>query len=214
MKNSRRGKPWWLVLLLAAFGYIYKTYIEAPTRNSSTNTTREYSPEKKPRTPTQPKTAPSMKMEGGVMLSDTVVKVSDGDTVKLQKLGSVRLIGVDCPELHYKGTAQPGGEEAGEFARRALLNQEVRVQLCEKQPYDRYGRGLAFIYLRDRNGNWVLFNRELVRAGYARVYSLRPCTIDETEWNALYEEARRARRGLFATLGDVPDAAAFRRAGR
>lgn len=153
-------------------------------------------------------------MEGGATIPDVVIKVSDGDTVKLEKTGTVRLIGIDSPELHFQGKAQPGGEEAGDFVRRALLNKEVRVQLCAKQPYDRYGRGLAFIYLLDRNGNEVLFNREIVRQGYARVYSLRPCTIDEDAWNADYENARRARRGLFATLGDVPDAAAFRHAKR
>jgi endonuclease YncB( thermonuclease family) len=150
-------------------------------------------------------------VEGGQLLTDRVVSVSDGDTLKLERVGTVRLIGVDTPELHYRGRAQEGGKEAGDFARRALLGQEVQVELCAKQPYDRYGRGLAFVYVMNRGGRRVLFNQELVRQGYARVYSLRPCTVDEDEWNALYEEARRARRGLFARMDEVPDAAAFRR---
>jgi micrococcal nuclease len=150
-------------------------------------------------------------MEGGQLMRDLVISVSDGDTVKLQRTGTVRLIGVDTPELHYRGRAQEGGAEAGEFARRALMGQQVEVELCAKQPYDRYGRGLAFVYIMDRSGRRVLFNQELVRQGYARVYSLRPCTVDEDEWNALYEEARRERRGLFARMSEVPDAAAFRR---
>ena len=53
-----------------------------------------------------------------------------------------------------------------------------------------------------------------MRQGYARVYSLRPCTVDEEQWNAYYEEARVARRGLFGQLGDVPDAATYRRVKR
>jgi micrococcal nuclease len=140
-----------------------------------------------------------------------VITVSDGDTIKLERVGTVRLIGVDTPELHYRGRAQEGGAEAGDFARRSLLGQQVQVELCAKQPYDRYGRALAFVYVTNASGRRVLFNQELVRQGYARVYSLRPCTVDEDEWNALYEEARRARRGLFARLDEVPDAVAFRR---
>jgi micrococcal nuclease len=145
------------------------------------------------------------------LVRDRVTKVSDGDTVRLERLGSIRLIGVDTPESSYKGKAQPGGKQAGVFLRNMLLNQDVEVELCAKQPYDRYGRGLGFIYATNRSGQRVLVNQEIIRQGYGRVYSLRPCSVDEAEWGALYEEARRARRGLFATIGDVPDAVAFRR---
>ena len=143
---------------------------------------------------------------GGEILTDTVVSVYDGDTVKLQRTGSVRLIGVDTPEK-----AQEGGKESTAWAQQMLNGKTVGIELCAKQPTDRYGRALGFIYLSDKNGNRVLFNRELVRNGYARVYSLRPCTIDDTSWNADYETARRQKRGLFATLGEVPDAATWRR---
>jgi endonuclease YncB( thermonuclease family) len=198
-----------------AAGWIYNQYF-APERPQTERrqTERPQTPPRRPEN-SRPRTAGSrsvpQRVEGGQLLRDRVVSVSDGDTVKLERVGSVRLIGVDTPELHYRGRAQEGGAEAGEFARRSLMGQEVEVQLCAKQPYDRYGRGLAFIYVTNRSGRRVLFNQELVRQGYARVYSLRPCTVDEGEWNALYEEARRARRGLFARLDEVPDAAAFRR---
>jgi micrococcal nuclease len=142
---------------------------------------------------------------------DRVTRVSDGDTLRLEKLGSVRLVGVDTPEVNYQGKAQPGGREAGEFLRNALLGREVEVRLCAKRSHDRYGRGLAFVYATNPGGRRVLVNQEIIRQGYGRVYSLRPCTVNESEWGALYEEARRNRRGLFATLGDVPDAADFRR---
>ena len=148
-------------------------------------------------------------MEGGRLVTDTVERISDGDTVKLRKTGTVRLVGVDTPEK-----AQPGGPEATAFTKRVLEGQTVQVELCPKQPTDRYGRGLGFIYITDRRGKRVLFNSELVRQGYARVYSLRPCTVDEELWNSYYEEARVARRGLFGLLGDVPDAASYRRTKR
>ena len=150
-----------------------------------------------------------MSENGDAITTDVVVRVSDGDTVKLQRTGTVRLIGVDTPEK-----AQSGGMEAKAWAEQMLAGKTVGIETCAKQPHDRYGRTLGFIYLTDSGGKRVLFNRELVRNGYARVYSLRPCTIDDDSWNADYEAARRARRGLFATLGEVPDAAAWRRAQR
>lgn len=135
-------------------------------------------------------------------MSDVVVSTYDGDTVTLKRTGKVRLVGVDTPEKK-----QEGGAEAAAFTKSTLLNQSVQVKLCEAQPTDRYGRGLAFIYLSDGR----LFNAELVKQGYARVYSLRPCSVDEAEWNGYYEEARRYKRGLFATLGEVPDPKSYRK---
>lgn len=212
-RPSRARRPWWLPLLILAAAWIYNTYFNAPSRQqqqrqrpSRESTAREDAARRASRNNTPRGGTPRQTVEGGQLISDVVTKVYDGDTVTLQRTGSVRLIGVDCPERK-----QAGGEEAGDFARRALLNQTVQVELCAKQPYDKYGRGLAFIYLNDAGGRRVLFNSELVRAGYARVYSLRPCTVDEAEWNNYYEEARAERRGLFASLGEVPNAAAYRR---
>jgi endonuclease YncB( thermonuclease family) len=207
--NSSR-RPWWLVLLVMLGGWVYNTYFTAPRQQTPRQSAER---ESTPRTSTSRKSSsrstPRETMEGGKLISDVVTKVYDGDTVTLQRTGSIRLIGVDCPERK-----QQGGEEAGEFARHALLNKTVEVELCAKQPYDRYGRGLGFIYINDARGRRVLFNSEMVRAGYARVYSLRPCTVDEAEWNGYYEEARAARRGLFASLGEVPNAAAYRKSKR
>lgn len=203
-RSSRSSsKPLWAVILLAVLGWGYKQFFQKPSRErQSTSTRRDTSRPRKRSTP-KPSTTT---VEGGKVFKDTVVKVSDGDTVKLAGQGTIRLIGVDCPEK-----AQPGGREATEFATRALLDKEVEVELCAKQPTDRYGRGLGFVYVEDRTGRRVLFNAELVKQGYARVYSLRPCTVNEEEWNGYYEDARQARRGLFQTIGDVPDAASYRR---
>jgi micrococcal nuclease len=143
--------------------------------------------------------------EGGKPFTDVVERVKDGDTIVLKRQGDARLIGVDCPEK-----SQEGGPEAKAFTEQALTGKTVQVELCAKQPTDRYGRSLAFIYISDSQGRTVLFNSELVRQGYARVYSLRPCTVDEAAWGALYEDARANRRGLFKTLDEVPDAASYR----
>ncbi len=208
--HSRTQRPLWLVIVIAIGGWVYKNYVqphstanrsELPSTKSGSNS-GSTSSSKPARTPIGGGTAQA---QGGVLFRDHVIKVTDGDTVKLAAQGSVRLIGVDCPEK-----AQPGGQQATEFATKYLLDQDVEVELCAKQPTDRYGRGLGMIYVR-RNGQRILFNAELVRQGYARVYSLRPCTVDEAQWNGYYEEARSNNRGLFRTLGNVPDAAAYRK---
>ncbi len=211
--SSRSQRPLWLIVVVAVAGWVYNNYLKPPAQSDrgNTNTT-------KPRNTPKPRSTPKSRAtngnsggrgtvaaQGGVPFRDHVIKVTDGDTVKLAGQGSIRLIGVDCPEK-----AQPGGKEATDFATKYLLDQDVEVELCAKQPTDRYGRGLGLIYLR-QNGRRILFNAELVRQGYARVYSLRPCTIDEDQWNGFYQEARQQKRGLFRTLGEVPDAAAYRK---
>lgn len=215
--SSRRKRPLPLGVLLLVFavGWIYNRFFappEPPSRETAPRSTPRRTPPRETapdaRLPQYSPSAPSREPRQieGTLKRDVVIKVTDGDTVKLQRAGSIRLIGVDTPEK-----AQPGGREATAFATSALMGKTIEYELCGKQPTDRYGRGLGFIYITDRNGRRVLFNAELVRQGYARVYSLRPCTVDEAIWNGYYEEARRERRGLFASLGEVPDAASYRK---
>lgn len=209
--SSRSQRPLWLIVLVAVAGWVYNTYLKPPppsNRTGSNTTTPRNTP--KPRSSGSGSSSNSsgrstVTAQGGVPFQDRVIKITDGDTVKLAGQGSVRLIGVDCPEK-----SQPGGPEATAFTAKYLADKDVEVELCAKQPTDRYGRGLAFIYLR-QGGRRILFNAELVRQGYARVYSLRPCTVDEAQWNNFYQEARQQKRGLFRTLGEVPDAAAYRK---
>ena len=185
MRRRFRRKSWLFVLLLAGAGWYSR-------QNSPTNR------------PSRGRicctaTAPSLTHKN--TQADFVVNVHDGDTVTLKLRGRARLLGVDTPEL-----GQDGGLEARQFARNAILGRAVQVQVCSEQPRDRYGRSLVFLYQSDGR----LFNSELIRQGYARVYSLRPCSVDQSAWNALYETARRGRRGLFARFGEVPDGKEWR----
>ncbi|HVF10007.1 MAG TPA: thermonuclease family protein [Abditibacteriaceae bacterium] len=206
--GSRR--PWWLILVIAAITWAYQHFSKPPQRERPAQRPRTErraprEPQREPKRSDRKAPATQPGQEGGQAFTDVVERVKDGDTVVLKRQGDARLIGVDCPEK-----SQDGGPEAKAFTERALLGKTVGVELCAKRPTDRYGRSLAFIYLGDSMGRKVLFNSELVRQGYARVYSVRPCTIDEAAWGALYEEARASRRGLFGTLGNVPNAAAYR----
>jgi micrococcal nuclease len=100
---------------------------------------------------------------GGGEQRDRVTGVIDGDTVELERLGRVRLIGVDTPE---EGRCYE--RAATRFTRRRIAGKVVGFELGA-EPKDRYGRSLAYI---SRAGE--MHNLELVRAGYAKVLTIPP----------------------------------------
>jgi len=140
-------------------------------------------------------------------ITDFVTHFSDGDSMTLRDLGRVRLAGVDCPELHQKG-----GRDAAAFTRHELQNQKVEIEICKEDPKDQYGRSLVFLYYNDHAGKRQLFNRQLLSQGFALVYENTPCLNGRrAEWEADYQSARRNKRGLFATDGEVLDGKIYRR---
>lgn len=122
----------------------------------------------------------------------TVERVSDGDTVRLQGLGRVRLIGVDTPEVF--GHAECFGRQASDFVKRLLApGTQVRFRLGVDER-DRYGRLLAYVWLDDGR----MLNALLVERGYATPLTIAP----NVEYADLFvRAARRARdasRGLWS----------------
>lgn len=128
---------------------------------------------------------------------ETVTAVIDGDTIRVGEgwhRTTVRLIGVDTPEVAHGG--RPGetfGPEATGFTRRALLGKRVRLDVPLRERIDAYGRLLAYVFLEDG----TLFNRELVRQGYARAYTRFPFAYRD-EFRRIEGEARTAGRGMWA----------------
>lgn len=130
-----------------------------------------------------------------------VVKVVDGDTVDLEALGRVRLIGIDAPESSMnRRTSGPEevrlGLQAKAFLARLLQGRKVWVEL-DAQERDRYRRVLAYLYLEDPRGDWIhggrrflQVNLELVRAGWAEPYTVPP----NVRYAALYLQAAREAR--------------------
>lgn len=122
----------------------------------------------------------------------TVLRVVDGDTVRMRREGkqvSVRLDSIDAPER-----GQAGGPEAKRALARFLPEgSEVAVVSFGE---DRYRRLIGQIYRADG----LNVNTQLVRDGQAWVYS-RYCR-DLRYWGPLEGKARRERLGLWA--GDHP----------
>lgn len=125
-----------------------------------------------------------------------VADVVDGDTVHVGRgwrRTIVRLIGVDAPEtVHPEKPVQFYGPEASAFTSRSLTGKWVRLEFEQVDQIDVYGRLLAYIFLEDG----TLFNRELIRQGYARAYTRFPFRYQE-EFRLAQREARAAGRGLW-----------------
>lgn len=129
--------------------------------------------------------------------SGLVERVIDGDTIVVQGIGTVRLIGVDTPEtVDPRKAVQYFGAEASAFTRQLADRQIVRLEF-EGSRTDRYNRTLAYVYLPDG----TLLNGEIIRQGYGHAYVQVPFSKMQ-EFRAFEREARTLNRGLWA-----PDAA-------
>jgi len=133
----------------------------------------------------------------------TVTEVSDGDTIKIDidgEIETVRLVGIDTPELHHPTIpVQCFAQEAFERARSLLLEQKVRVKNDGKQgERDRYGRLLLYLYLPQKNDEDIFVNDSLVREGYAYAYTKIDSDYLE-QFQQAEAEARNNSRGLWAS---------------
>jgi micrococcal nuclease len=120
-----------------------------------------------------------------------VTKNTDGDSLWLSGIGKVRLIGVDTPEVF--GRQECFGREASAFTARVLpVGRHVRYRLGV-DPYDRYGRALAYLYLDDGR----MFNELLAERGYATPLTIPPNVEFADRFVKAARRAREAHRGLW-----------------
>jgi micrococcal nuclease len=136
---------------------------------------------------------------GGI--SGTVVRTVDGDTVWVRRpsgIEKVRYIGIDTPEVHHPTRGEePGGRAATEINRGLVGDRPVRLE-PDVQLRDRYGRLLAYVWVRRADGVEVMVNAEMVRLGYAQVMTIPPNVRHAEMFRKLASEAREQRRGLWA----------------
>ncbi|MFH5843345.1 lamin tail domain-containing protein [Haladaptatus sp. CMAA 1909] len=136
----------------------------------------------------------------------TITRIVDGDTVEFRYANGTeetgRLLGVDTPEVHTENDPtefeevpddrsgerclRDWGHKASEFARTELVDERVTITLdANEGPRGYYGRLL--IYVRESDG--TLFNYQLVKQGYARVYD-----SEFTERDRFYAAESRAQK--------------------
>jgi micrococcal nuclease len=131
--------------------------------------------------------------------------VYDGDTVMVDGVGKVRLLGIDTPEKEASERdntcrragitprqLRRGAQRATDLLLRTAKGQVVTLTF-DRDKYDRYGRTLAYVTLADGR----MLNRELLRAGWALVYRRFDFRLKEDFLQA-EAAARGAGRGLWA----------------
>lgn len=107
--------------------------------------------------------------------SRNVIKVVDGDTVKIQKNNSekvltVRMIGLDAPEATTTryGHTECYGEEAKDHLASLLNGKNINLLYDATQgTKDKYGRTLAYLIGDDKTD----YNRQMIADGYAKEYT-------------------------------------------
>ncbi|MFC0613022.1 thermonuclease family protein [Scopulibacillus daqui] len=132
------------------------------------------------------------------LVSAKVIKVIDGDTIKVRLNGkeeTVRLLLVDTPETHHPRLGvQPYGPEASQLTHHLLDGKTVDLELGLGGGRDKYGRLLAYVYI---DGQSV--EEELLKRGLARVaYVYPPNTKYVDEYRAIQKEAQRKGIGIWS----------------
>ncbi len=139
--------------------------------------------------------------------NDILVKRAvDGDTLQIESGEKVRLIGIDTPEMHdshklHRDARERGqdlqtiialGREACAFTKKLAEGERVKLEF-DVEKYDKYGRILAYVYLKD--GTFV--NAKIVEEGYASLLTIPPNVKYADLLLKLYRQARENKRGLW-----------------
>lgn len=145
----------------------------------------------------EPPDAPALAQPVGSLFGPVPLRtVIDGDTVVVfSNVGPriVRLIGVDAPELYSR---DPLGEAAAAHLRQ-LLPRGTQVWLeLDFGTEDIYGRLLAYLYVADAEGDWLIadhratqVNLALAGDGWARSLKIEPNSTYADLYLAAQEEA-------------------------
>jgi endonuclease YncB( thermonuclease family) len=163
----------------------------------------------------------------GIVIGEfTLTKVVDGDTVRVDGLdSSLRLLGMDTEETfkseadrravetdwnayveEKRGKPRPGriATPMGEVAKKwadDFFDRAARVRLERDHPAeirDRFDRYLAYCLV-NKNGTWLNFNVEAVRAGMSPYYTKYGFSRRyHDEFLKAEAEAKAARRGIWA----------------
>jgi micrococcal nuclease len=131
----------------------------------------------------------------------TVNFVHDGDTLYLDTASTelkVRLIGIDTPELDSQHNPDAGecyGEEARELLRDFLPEGTTVWALEDREPEDRYGRSLLYVYLND--GTFV--NLAMIELGAAESLKVAPNDRFWPQLRSAEDEAHAAQLGMWGS---------------
>jgi micrococcal nuclease len=128
-----------------------------------------------------------------------VVKVIDGDTIKVDiggEIETVRLIGIDTPEIAnpYNPRQDYFGPEAAQYTKQLLEKQSVYlIPDPMNSDRDKYNRLLRYVFLEDG----TLINAKLIENGFAYNYVYEPFQFMK-QFDYLEKQAKENRLGLWS----------------
>ena len=131
-------------------------------------------------------------------MDDKVVRVIDGDTIVLEKLGNFRLLYVNTPE--HTTVHEDYGAEASAYARELLpVGSTVRVEF-EGDRSDKYDRSMGWLF----NEQGLLVQLKLAEAGMVKsVYSFGVNRYTDI-LDAAIQQSYEDKIGLWAFSKDKP----------
>lgn len=143
----------------------------------------------------------AVRMSSFFYTSDIIVsKVIDGDTIVLSNGSRVRYIGIDTPEPRKKNSfgtwiydPEPFAEEATKLNKQLVEGKKVRLEF-DVEKRDKYGRLLAYVFVDD-----IFVNARLIEEGTAVILTIPPNVKYSDQFKKLQEEARKSRKGMWAT---------------
>ena len=184
-----------ITVLLAIFGFAYNGVNSKSSKKRAKTTNSKKS--------TAARSTKNNSLNAKVVQNPTIlkgyqaVKVSDGDTLNVQKVENgkfvgeivkIRMFGIDAPEK-----TQDYGIESKQ-ALEKLVNGKI-LEIEEKNR-DRYGRTVAVVYVNGKN-----VNEEMVKNGNAWWYQ--EYDKKDTKMQAYQENAKKNKLGLFGKRGYV-----------
>ncbi len=99
-------------------------------------------------------------------------QVSDGDTIYVEGVGKVRLVGVNTPEKGVKGA-----DTSTYLVKKLCLNREVSLDIDNSKHTDKYGRTLAVVIVDGKNLNEIL-----LKEGLAEIMYIPPSEFHPQDW--------------------------------
>ncbi|MBI3584375.1 MAG: thermonuclease family protein [Nitrospinae bacterium] len=146
-------------------------------------------------------------------ISFSVRHIIDGDTIITTSGEKIRFLGIDAPEVaSEKMPAQFFSEEAKMANKNMLDGKTIRLEF-DIEKIDKYGRLLAYIFLKD--GTFV--NAKLIEDGDARAYCIPPNVKYYSRFKKLEKEAIKNRKGLWSepdSIAPIPHSDAIRHIGK
>ena len=134
-----------------------------------------------------------------------IIRVIDGDTIVLDfkanaQNATVRLIGIDTPEVRSQFTNEECyGPQASRYLK-ALAAEEVDVYVFADQQFtDVYGRLLLYVF---RASDGKFLNLKMIQEGYAKTLFIKPNLLYQTEFKAAERKAKSMGLGLWEACRD------------